>query len=150
MNHIMVVMPQVSKIRLRKEIEERMFKIFFQSMADAKTPKETENLLNDLLTPTEKIMLAKRLAIALLLLRGYDYSTVRQILKVSYGTISRVANWLKIEGSGYRKILTKMARQEIWKDLLNQINDVFIGITPPPYDRGYRDLQKALENKTPF
>ena len=150
MNHIIVVMPQVSKIRLRKEIEERMFKVFFQSMANAKSPKEAKILLNDLLTPTEKIMLAKRLAIALLFLRGYNYSDIRQILKVSYGTISQVANRLKTEGSGYRKIVTKMARQEVWKDLLNQINDIFVGMTPSPYDKRYRDLKKALEKKAPF
>ena len=143
-------MPQVSKVRLRKEIEERMFKVFFQSMADAKTPKEAEILLNDLLTPTEKVMLAKRLAIALLFLRGYDYSDIRQILKVSYGTISQVANRLKMEGSGYRKIITRMAKQEVWKDLLRQINDIFIGMTPSPYDRRYRDFEKALKKKAPF
>ena len=147
MIHIMVVMPQVSKIRLREEIQERMFQVFYQSMADVKTKKQAENLLNDLLTPTERIMLAKRLSIAIMLLKEYDYATIRRVLNVSFGTISRVATWLKIGGKGYKKILEKLLRQRAWIDFLSLINKIFSATATPLQKQEYRKIEEFLEGK---
>ena len=65
-------MTQVSRIRLPKAVEDQMHGALRKALADLRTEEEVGEFLEDLLTPTEKIMLGKRLAIAILLDKGYD------------------------------------------------------------------------------
>ncbi|PJE70037.1 hypothetical protein COU97_01860, partial [Candidatus Shapirobacteria bacterium CG10_big_fil_rev_8_21_14_0_10_48_15] len=81
-------MAQVSRLPLSEKIYQRIFEIFFQTAAEIRTKKAAEEFFNDLLTPTERIMLAKRLSIAVLLAKGYDYRSIREILHVSPPTIA--------------------------------------------------------------
>jgi len=116
-------MPQVSKYPLSKLTESRLYKLFWETIADLKTAIKVEEFLNDLLTPTEKIMLSKRLAIAVMLLEGYDYVSIRSILRVSPGTIGNISLWLKYSGSGYRKALEKLIRKEKIENIIQTIED---------------------------
>ena len=111
-------MSQISGIRLEKETEERMYKIFWGSLAGLKKVGEVEAFFSELLTPTEKVMLAKRLAIATLLMRGHDYRSISFLLKVSFSTIFRVKALLEQSEGGYRKVIEKMLRKQAWKELL--------------------------------
>lgn len=71
------------------------------------SPEEVAEALSDLLTPKEIENLAKRLEIAQALVKGLDYSTIRDNLKVGYSTISRVNTWLNLSGQGYKIMLTR-------------------------------------------
>lgn len=105
-------MAQVSKILLRREIEKRVFDLFLEAIGEVKGKSEVSTFLNDLLSPTERLMLAKRLSIALLLHKGYDQRTICQILKVSLGTVNKVSLLLKLEGEGYRRMINKVIARE--------------------------------------
>jgi TrpR-related protein YerC/YecD len=96
-------MAQVSRHPLSKLIYERIFEIFIKSIISIKNKKEAEDFLNDFLTPTERIMLAKRLTIAVLLTKGYDYNQIHKVLHVSTATIAGVNVFLKYTGEGYKK-----------------------------------------------
>ncbi|MBN1263716.1 MAG: hypothetical protein JW991_05165 [Candidatus Pacebacteria bacterium] len=143
-------MAQISKLQLRKEIEQRMYDVFFESLASQKNKDGIEKLLDDLLTPTEKVMLAKRLAIALLLLQNYQYRTIIDFLKVSFSTIHRVSLWLKTEGAGFRETLKTMEKKDRFRKMLEQIADFYTKITPSPYSSPYHRAKKELSKKTPF
>jgi len=114
-------MPQISKRPLSRIIYERIFKIFIEVIVDIKDKKESEDFLKDFLTPTERIMLAKRLTIAILLSKNYDYDTIHKVLHVSNTTISSVNNYIKFSGEGYRKVIDKFLKKEAIKDLLSSI-----------------------------
>ncbi len=120
-------MTQVSKYPLPQALEEQMFNLFFKALADLRFPSDIKDFLNDLLSPTEKTMLAKRLAIALLLTKDYDHRTIKQILKVSLTTVSKVHFWLKNEGKGYHKVFDKFLqeerRNEFWQNLADFIKE---------------------------
>lgn len=105
-------MSQVSKYPLAKSTQNRLYQLFWQTIADLKESLKVEEFFNDLLTPTEKVMLAKRLAITVMLLKGYDYFSIRKALKVSPSTIGTISLWLKYSGSGYRKTLEKLIKKE--------------------------------------
>lgn len=124
-------MTQVSRYPLRKEMEERLFEVFWQVLADIKTSREAKVFFHDLLTPTERVMLVKRLGIALLLIKKYDYSQITDILKVSTGTIARIALWLKTEGSGYRKSVEKVIKREKHEEFWDKLEEVVAQIIPP-------------------
>lgn len=64
-------MAQVSKYPISKDVADRIFDVFIKSFIKVKNVQDAQNLANDLFSPTEKIMLAKRLAIAFLLMREY-------------------------------------------------------------------------------
>ncbi|MDP2649358.1 MAG: YerC/YecD family TrpR-related protein [bacterium] len=105
-------MTQVSKYPIPKEIVDRIFEIFLKTFVEIKNKEEADQFISDLLTPTERIMLAKRLSIAFLLEKNYDYRTIQRILKVSSPTIASV-NSSRVYGSqGYKKLIKKILRGE--------------------------------------
>lgn len=67
-----------------------------------------EEYIFDLFTPTERIMFAKRLAIAALLSQGLPYKVIADKLKVSTSTVARVNLWLKTSGVGYKRAVEKI------------------------------------------
>jgi TrpR-related protein YerC/YecD len=96
----------------KKEIE----KFFYQlclATSKIKNEKEAAEFLRDLLTYQEAEMIAKRLKIAQLLIKGLTYDEVVEKLKVSRPTIAKVQEWLRISGEGYRKAIDRMGDAEL-------------------------------------
>ena len=94
-------MTQVSKRIVHKQIESRMYETLFEAIKHLRSKEEIQLFLTDLLSPTERTMLAKRLAIAALLMRAYEYESIMNMLKVSSATISKVALVLN-HNQGYK------------------------------------------------
>lgn len=147
-------MTQVSKYPITKDIEARIFEILFKVIGDLKNSAEIEEFFNEFLSPVERIMLAKRLSIAVLLAKGYDYEAIRKTLRVSPPTISRVALSLKYMGKGYRKVVQKLLGEEEIGEFFQKIEDVILDNVPPKgqnwsYWRKEREVQKRSRSK-PF
>lgn len=136
-------MPFISKRILNPKLEAKLFEIFFESLASLSNKSDIERFLFSLISPVEKIMLAKRLGIAMLLVKGYGQDEIREILKVSQETISKVSMTLNYRGDGYkmviRKTINKAEFQEILGSLLKEVASAFSyssyrkwpGIEPP-------------------
>lgn len=105
-------MSQVSKYPISKEVADRIFEILLKSLVKIKEEKEADEFISDLLTPTEKIMLAKRLAISLLLEKGYDYRTIQRIIRVSSPTITSVNIARQYGSRGYKKLILEIIKEE--------------------------------------
>lgn len=105
-------MTQVSKYPISKEIADRIFEIFLKSLVKIHDQQQADQFISDLLTPTEKIMLAKRLAIALLLHKNYDYRTIQKLIKVSTATIASVNMVVKYGSKGYLNLVNKIIKEE--------------------------------------
>ncbi len=116
-------MAQVSRMPLPKALEAQMHAALRKALAGLQTEAEISVFLDDLLTPTEKVMLAKRLAIAILLDRGYDQRTVHTIMKTSLTTVNQVSFWLKQQGKGYRLVLEKLKTQTEWRNLKEELEE---------------------------
>lgn len=95
-------MTQISKYPISKAIEKRIFEIFFGTIVNLKNSNDVASFLEDFLTPTEKMMLAKRLAVAVMLAKGYDYREIKKTLRVSFQMVANVSLWLKYKGKGYQ------------------------------------------------
>lgn len=67
--------------------------------------------LRDLLTPSERVMLGRRLIIARMLLRGTSYDTIGKKLKVGRATIGRVHKWLQDQFPGFETAVKEMERE---------------------------------------
>lgn len=82
-------MSHVSKHKMSQETERRVVDIFLRSLLAAGEARGKARIYA-LLTPTERIMLAKRLAIITMLERGDSYYSITKLLKVSVSTVSRL------------------------------------------------------------
>lgn len=147
-------MTQISRIPLRKEIEKRIFEIFLASLARVHQKQEVEDFITDLLSPTEKIMLAKRLSIAFLLKSGYAQRTISHVLKVSLTTVNRVSLRLQTDGKGFNKVIAEIMegekRDQFWHSL-----DDFISELVPPKGRNWSHWRRKrwetkVARKKPF
>lgn len=102
-------MAKFSRIpKLTKQKQEQLLISFCRVLAVLKTPEEAAQFLKDLLSRQEAEMLAKRIEIARLLIEGQTYEHIRNMLKVSHGTIARVNQWLATSGEGYRLIVKRV------------------------------------------
>jgi uncharacterized protein YerC len=100
-------MTQVSKYLLPKDVYNHIFDIFLSSIVQIRTKNSASEFLNEFLTTTEKIMLAKRLAIGILIAKKCDYRQISQILKVSTATVGNMSSLYKY-GTNYKKVVDKL------------------------------------------
>jgi len=104
-------MPQVSKYPVSKDVYERVFDVFLKTISDLNTKKQVQDFFKEFLSPTEQIMLAKRLATAFLIEKDYNYREISKILRVSTTTISRVALSYKYSNN-FKRIVKRILKDE--------------------------------------
>ena len=140
-------MTQVSKYRLRIDIVKRIYELLSNSLAKIKDKNEVNNFLDDFFSPTEKTVIAKRLAIAVLLSKGNDYQEIRQILKVTPVTISKMSLRMKYGNGSVKKIADKIAISDDNKALLQELASVFdVPTKGLPISDYYNKVQKRSRN----
>lgn len=134
-------MSQVSRFPLNKDIEERIFDILYQTLADLSAKNQVREFMLDLLTTTEQTVLAKRLAIALLLTKGKGYEYIRDTLKVSTSTILLIKQWLLLGGSGYKKASERLIKQEKMEEFFDKLEELFQTTIPPRRGTDWREIR---------
>lgn len=123
-------MSQVSKRILPKNIQERLFQNFWEIFAQIKKPKDVALFLEDFLSPTEKIMLAKRLTIAILFSKGFDHRSISSLLKVSTSTVNNISMFLKTNSPGYKLLIRKYTQKEIFKEFIKDLERTIYRLQP--------------------
>ncbi|KKQ27844.1 MAG: TrpR like protein, YerC/YecD [Candidatus Levybacteria bacterium GW2011_GWA2_37_36] len=122
-------MSQISNYPISKIIADRIFEIFLITITQLKDKAEADQFISDLLTPTEKIMIAKRLAIAFLLEKKYDYRSIQKLLRVSTGTITTVNLARNLGSNGYKKVISKIIKKE---NLVNLFDKTLVKLLAMP------------------
>lgn len=124
-------MTKVSRRVLDKDLENYLFELFIHTVISLKNPEDVLHFLKDLLSPTERIMLVKRLAIAILLTKGYTYDHIDATLKVSRPTIMNVSLYLKHGSSGYAKVVEGLLRGQRKEELVDKIEEILLQLSLP-------------------
>lgn len=83
-------MPHISKRFLDKGEFSYIHKQLYSVIKELARTGKARVIFNELLTKTEKIMLAKRLAIIIMLDKGESSYSIEKILKVSTSTVGRM------------------------------------------------------------
>lgn len=149
-------MAQISRYPISKEVYQRCWEVFVKTLIDIHNSQDAQQIIEDLLTPTERIMLVKRLAIALLLEKGYEYREIGRILKVSFPTVALVSKSLKYGSDGYKKAVTKIIQNEKLWEFFNQAAQKFVelpsknGMGSGSWRYLKQELQKSSQDKKPF
>lgn len=123
-------MPRVSKNQLSHEMQTEIVTAFIDTLGKIKNSTVLRDFINDLLTFEEKIMLSKRFMAIILLQRGYNYSYICELLKMSATTIHYLNRDLARGASGHQKVYedffkeSKKPREEqSWK-IIAKILDI--------------------------
>lgn len=128
-------MVQLSKRQLKNEVMEEIFENLWLSLVSISKKEEVMDFIHDLLSPTESLMLAKRLAAALLLLRGWQYSDIQDFLKVSSSTINNVRSSIGRGGKGFRFTVEQLEKKKSITKIIKR-SEKSLGIMPPIVGRG--------------
>ena len=86
-------MTHVSKRKIKKEVENKIVNAFMYSLFSTNLARGKARV-HAILTPTERIMLAKRLAIITMLDHDHSYYRIEKTLNVSVSTVRRLHNRL--------------------------------------------------------
>jgi len=110
-------MPHISSKKLKKEHLQKLYNEFSIALEKSAKKSWARLFLNDFLTRTEKIMLAKRFAVIYLLSKDLPASYISESLYMSPATISRMS--LKYGIGKYSSLLKTIKNEEenIWKIL---------------------------------
>jgi len=104
-------MVQLSKKKISKKLEDQIYKLLYQVVADINNPKEAEEFLKDFLTKTELEVLAKRLGVAYYLKQNQNYNLIRKNLAISSTTVATIKNQMK---KGRFQLALKKIETEEW------------------------------------
>jgi len=140
---IVVYMPHISRKRVKKNIFKRMTNEFINTISGLKTRDDISGFLRELLTPTERVMLAKRLAIIMMLKRGYSFRAIEKALKVSPSTSSRFWKMTKTQPFDVimKGIKTKEEKKKFWEEIERLLR---MGL--PPRGRGrWTNVMRMLD-----
>lgn len=141
-------MPQVSKYPISQAVYDQIFELLLRVFSDSLTKDDASSLLQDLLTPTERIVLAKRLAIALLLSKKYSYAEIGKVLRVSKPTIAMVNLSLKYEGRGFKRFTERILKEEKIRNIWEEIEKTVLKTLSTGKGSGtWRYLGHELKNK---
>jgi TrpR-related protein YerC/YecD len=113
-------MVKVSRVSINKQRLAQFYDDFWSAIALLETKQEARGFFFDLLTHTERKMLAKRLQVAIMLIEGYDYQKIKSYVRVTDQTIARINNWLNTGAIDLIKIIERLLQLKE-KKLVKQI-----------------------------
>lgn len=122
-------MTRISKKYLNEEVIMKLYRLFFEMFSRSNNQEEFFSLINDLLSSTEKIMIAKRIGIIYLLIKKVDCRTIAETLKVSTSTVLFYSIILDKKQTKIVSLIRQMLKKE---KVLNFLDDLFADIFIQP------------------
>ncbi|MBI2640062.1 MAG: hypothetical protein HYW90_04220 [Candidatus Sungbacteria bacterium] len=124
-------MPKVSKNPLTAEMKRDVIGALTRTLTEINDREFLERFIDDLLTPTEKLMLGKRLMAAVLIQRGYGYGAICRVLKMSKATVWVIQRDLVKSGVGYKKVFDLFFKEAKGQKIVNAIEKFLGAVTLP-------------------
>ncbi len=140
-------MPHLSKQTLKKETEALLTDQLLTFVSVARTKSEARVLAEELFTETERLMLGKRLAVIVMLARGYSFTQIEETLAVTAQTVTRI--WKECRSGKHARLMRyakeytrHFKRTTFWGNL----EKILSAGMPPRAGRGrWRELNRSLE-----
>src|SRR3989339_1244116 len=118
-------MARVSKYKLRDDVLDKLFGLFFEIIGNQDDRKEFNEIINGIFSYNERIVFAKRIAIIYLLLKNIDFHNICMALNVSSATVAKFKLLIEDKNDGLIKafdnIIIRDKTKEIIDDFFNTI-----------------------------
>jgi uncharacterized protein YerC len=122
-------MPHVSKKGIKRKTFLQISNDLITMISGLRSKHEVKSLLNEILTPTERIMLAKRLAIIFMLKKDYSFEVVWRTLKVSPSTVARF--WKQTRQHSFPTISSRIQNEKTTKEFWDSLERALLVGMPP-------------------
>ena len=109
-------MPHVSRIKLNKQVEDKLIDSLETVLTKASKKDEMNKFLFSLMTHTEKLMLAKRLAVVILLKEGLSQSEISRALNITRVTVNKMELLFETRREGYTIALRILMEEKLLAD----------------------------------
>ncbi len=126
-------MVRVSSKRLNKKEEDILYKRLVGTLWSARSKQKFHNVLSDLLTDSEEIVLAKRVSIIFLLEQGFSGYKIHKILNVSQNTVSYISD--RCDRGSYKELQSMFSRKKEKEDMWAFI-EILVRGGMPEYGKG--------------
>jgi uncharacterized protein YerC len=120
----------MAKVRTHEIDSKERYKIigeFYETVSNLKSKKEVIDFYAGLFSPSECLMMSRRVQIAQLLLAGKSYEDIRSIVKASNQTITKTDQWLHSGDEKYdqwiKKCLNPRTKHKSEKDYYKSFID---------------------------
>lgn len=127
-----------SSKRLENEVMQKIYQLFFTIINKSSSKNDFLEILTDFISPEEQIMIAKRIAIAYLLLKGINHTKISYYLGVSSATVAKFALLFYQKETKSIKIIKSLIKTG---KALAFIEDIFAELfIQPGFKRGHWSL----------
>lgn len=82
-------MVNLSKVQVDEKKLIKLYQLMFEILNKADDKDDFFEIIKDILSPPEQLMIAKRIAIIYLLLKGVDHTTIAKYLRSSRATVAK-------------------------------------------------------------
>ncbi|OGD85097.1 hypothetical protein A2696_01160 [Candidatus Curtissbacteria bacterium RIFCSPHIGHO2_01_FULL_41_13] len=120
-------MTQVSKRLMSSQLKDKVDRTFWETVVKTNKHEDAALFFSDLFTRAERINFVKRLSIAVLLHKGYEWRSICDLLKVSLTTIAKVAG--KVDHKGFRLFFERIDKDENWREFWRDLAKVYLVVT---------------------
>ena len=134
-------MPSVSQVPVDRDVYKNIINSLANLVSGVVKQTEAKIFLSDFLTKEEKLMLSKRLVLALMIKQGYSTNEIKEVLKVSRTTITLMKHWLfykKGINVGIDKLISIEKRSKSEDRIEGLLKHV------PPLTRSKKDMGRWL------
>lgn len=124
-------MPKVSINKLPERTYKKLFTLLPEMINACRSANQANSFVNALFSSSEKTMIAKRIAIILLLSKGKSYETISAKLKVSQGTIAKMAEIISHADKEFVGEFEKVVHSDVASDFWNELGYKLETLLPP-------------------
>ncbi|MEX2028500.1 MAG: Trp family transcriptional regulator [Candidatus Curtissbacteria bacterium] len=117
-------MTRVSKFKLQQKEIQEINEHFLYLLSSLRNSQEIENFLEEFLSREEKMMLAKRLVLVMMIQREYSPSVIKSTLHVSYETVRNYSNQTALKSSQFKKIIDKLINRQQSKEFWQKVDKI--------------------------
>lgn len=140
-------MTRISRFTLNKDMLEKLFTLFFEVVGRRGNRDEFQKVIFDILSPVERIMIAKRIAVSYLLLKKIDYKIICDTLKVSPTTVAKFKLLLE-RSEGMVPVFGRMLTNEKIELFLGELfSEIFYPGKPGINWKSAWELKRSIQEK---
>lgn len=139
-------MSQISKRWLKAEVSGKLVELFIKLIQQINTSEQAKNMSMTLFSAAERMMMAKRVSVMLMLVKGANYLTIRETLKVSQGTIAKMSQVVTTAPPSVVDWLKGEADADDFIQTLDEIGYRLKGLLPPK-GRSWSKWRRQLESE---
>lgn len=136
---IPLYMAQISRYEVKERVLDRLQCLFFDVVAKQNSKNNFLAILDELLSPTEKIMLSKRIGIIYLLEKGVALDRICKVLHMSTSTVAQYILRFRHKKSLINQIVKNVIQREKIKGVIEDVfEELFI---QPGIKKGHHYLK---------